>query len=172
MGKAIDTAIALRFLKILVTPFEQTDAYKLGIIDKEGHLLKDVDHLTSAEADAYTLLHRIVFKLKKLLGKLPMGKSMMASITAALMLVKEDVNESEFEELLEALVPLVTDEDIAIVKAIYEETGIASAGGVAMPDGSPDTNPPVRLKNNPYKKRNLKTQSMVRRKNIAEFIQK
>ena len=36
MGRVIDALIAYRLLKLLVTPFERTKAYQLGIIDKKG----------------------------------------------------------------------------------------------------------------------------------------
>ena len=35
MGSAIDLFVTYRFLKLLTTPFNKTEAYKLGIIDKE-----------------------------------------------------------------------------------------------------------------------------------------
>ena len=42
MGSAIDLFVSYRFLKLLTTPFEKSDAYKLGIIDKKGHrILKE-----------------------------------------------------------------------------------------------------------------------------------
>ena len=37
MGRAIDLFVTYRFIKLLTTPFEKTDAYKLGIIDKNGN---------------------------------------------------------------------------------------------------------------------------------------
>ena len=36
MSRAIDALIAARLIKLLVTPFERTGAYKMGIIDKKG----------------------------------------------------------------------------------------------------------------------------------------
>ena len=36
MGRAIDLFVTYRFIKLLVTPFKETDAYKLGIIDEKG----------------------------------------------------------------------------------------------------------------------------------------
>ena len=39
MGRAIDLFVTYRFIKLLVTPFEKTDAFKLGIIDKDGNVL-------------------------------------------------------------------------------------------------------------------------------------
>ena len=37
MGRTIDLFVTYRFLKLLTTPFNKTEAYKLGIIDKNGH---------------------------------------------------------------------------------------------------------------------------------------
>ena len=40
MGRVIDALIAYRLLKLLVTPFNKTKAYKMGIIDdKVVHIL-------------------------------------------------------------------------------------------------------------------------------------
>ena len=36
----VDIFMVYQFLKRLATPFEKWDAYKLGIIDKEGNILK------------------------------------------------------------------------------------------------------------------------------------
>ena len=37
MGRAIDLFVTYRFIKLLVTPFKDTDAFKLGIIDEKGN---------------------------------------------------------------------------------------------------------------------------------------
>ena len=37
MGSAIDLFVSYRFLKLLTTPFQKTEAFKLGIVDKNGH---------------------------------------------------------------------------------------------------------------------------------------
>ena len=37
MGRAIDLFVTYRFIKLLVTPFEKQEAYKLGVIDKDGN---------------------------------------------------------------------------------------------------------------------------------------
>ena len=44
-GTAIDLFVAYRFLRILTTPWEDQDAFKLGIIDKDGKLLRKKTHL-------------------------------------------------------------------------------------------------------------------------------
>ena len=84
MGKAVDSIIAYRILKLLVTPFNKTDAFKLGIIDEKGQELKKMRDLhTTEERDAYTLLHRLVFRLKKIIEKVPVDNKKFLSLAAA-----------------------------------------------------------------------------------------
>ena len=91
---AIDAFITFRFLKLLVTPFNKTEAFKLGIIDERGKVLKKYRSLERIEERrAYTILHRLVFNVKKLIEKVPGGKSRLASYAAALFLIKEHVAE-------------------------------------------------------------------------------
>ena len=85
-----DLFYAFRFLKLLVTPFEKTKAFELGIIDKEGKTIKKgAARGTPEEKSAYTVFHRLVFNLKRLIGKAPGGKSLVARYGAALFLIKE-----------------------------------------------------------------------------------
>lgn len=71
-------------------------AFKLGIIDKDGAVLrKAADLTTDDEKSAYTVFHRLVFNFKRLLGLLPMGKTKLASYAAALWLIKEETGMSE-----------------------------------------------------------------------------
>ena len=94
-----------QFLKKLVTPFEKTEAFKLGIIDEKGKILKKRRDLKGdEEKSAYNLSDTLVWNLKKILGKIPFGKSKLASYAAALWLIKEQgngkifVNEKELEK--------------------------------------------------------------------------
>ncbi len=92
MGRAIDLLITYRVIKLLVTPFEKTKAFQLGIIDKAGKVLRKARTLkTSKEKTAYTLLHRFVFNLKRMIHLVPGGKSKIGTYAAALvMLLRED----------------------------------------------------------------------------------
>lgn len=102
MGRAIDLLITYRVIKLLVTPWEKHDAYKLGIIDDKGKVLRKARTLkTSEEKKSYTLLHRFVFNLKRLIGIVPGGKSKLGSYAAALgLLLKEEkeINSIELEK--------------------------------------------------------------------------
>ena len=102
LTRAADTVYTFRFLKLLVTAWEDTPAFELGIIDKDGFPLRKVRDLTSEERGTYTMFHRLVFKIKRLMNKIPGGKSKIASYAAALYLIKEETGMSE-EQLLEAM---------------------------------------------------------------------
>ena len=96
ISRAGDLFYAFRFLKLLVTPFENTPAFELGIIDKDGKVLKKAAERNSPEEkSAYTVFHRLVFNIKKLLAKVPGGKSVLARYGAALFLIKEHTGMSE-----------------------------------------------------------------------------
>ena len=63
MSRVIDALVAYRVLKLLVTPFNKTKAFKLGIIDDKGKvLIKSRNIQTGEQRNAYTLLIRFVFK--------------------------------------------------------------------------------------------------------------
>ena len=92
-GRAIDLFVAYCFLRILTTPWKKTDAFKLGIIDEKGKILKKKNKLKgSEEKEAYTMFDRLVWKLKRLLEKISFGKTRIASYAAALWLIKEENN--------------------------------------------------------------------------------
>ena len=101
MGKAIDLFVTYRFLKLLTTPFKKTDAFKLGIIDEKGHrILKPksskpaVELTTTEQKNAYTILHKLVFNIKKLFEKVPGLRTKVGTYAAALFLLKDTFKES------------------------------------------------------------------------------
>ena len=77
MGRAIDLFVTYRFIKLLVTPFEKTEAFKLGIIDEKGKRSlepgtdKPTTLRTIEERNAYTVLHKLVFNIKKIFSTVP-----------------------------------------------------------------------------------------------------
>ena len=106
MGRAIDLFVTYRFIKLLVTPFEKTEAFKLGIIDKDGNRVlpttppggvrKVVPEplVSTEEKNAYTILHKLVFNIKKLFGKVPGLRTKLGTYAAALFLLKDTFKES------------------------------------------------------------------------------
>ena len=101
--RAGDLFYTFRFLKMLTTPFNQTEAFKLGIIDEKGKRIKSKSLSTSEEKAAFTTFHRLVFNIKKLLEKIPGGSNRFASYAAALFLLKEkyELKDSSIEKIME-----------------------------------------------------------------------
>lgn len=101
MGRAIDLFVTYRFLKLLTTPFENTDAFKLGIIDEKGNRIRlpkstkpAVELSTSELQSAYTILHKLIFNIKKLFNKIPGLRTKVGTYAAALFLLKDTFKES------------------------------------------------------------------------------
>ncbi len=90
-SRGADLYFVFRFLRLLTMKYEKTDAYKYGIIDKKGKPLRKSSELESVdEKAAYTMLHRLVFKVRRLIEKVPiLGKSILLNYAAALFLLKE-----------------------------------------------------------------------------------
>jgi hypothetical protein len=129
---------------MLVTPFKETKAYKLGIVDEKGNNLKKTSSLsTSEEKEAYTYLHRLVFNMKKIINKVG-GESKLKSIVASLWLVKEyyetkdrslSLMEDRYIRILEVVnnnVVLV-EEELAVRK-FFEDTPVNATGAATSTD--------------------------------------
>ena len=77
-SRAIDMLITYRVVKLLVTSWEKQEAFKRGIIDKKGKVLRPNKTLRdSKDKKAYTYLHRFVFNMKRLFGKVGLGSSLV-----------------------------------------------------------------------------------------------
>ena len=85
----VDTVIVFRILKMMTRKWSEMDAYKFGLIDDNGKRIKSVKPKTSEEKNSFTLLHRLVFNLKRVLELLPFGRTRLASYAASLALLKE-----------------------------------------------------------------------------------
>jgi len=97
MGRAIDALIAFRLVKLLVTPFNKTKAFKLGIIDEKGKVLiksRQINKLPFPQRTearkAYTMLIRFVFNLKRLLSKVGIRGPIGSATAAAIAFFKEE----------------------------------------------------------------------------------
>jgi|TARA_A100001011_G_scaffold397418_1_gene498309 hypothetical protein len=101
MGRAIDLFVTYRFLKLLTTPFEKQDAFKLGIIDADGNRIRQpkstrpaVELSTTELKNSYTILHKLVFNIKKIFAKVPGLRTKVGTYAAALFLLKDTFKES------------------------------------------------------------------------------
>ena len=101
MSRVIDALVAYRVLKLLVTPFNKTKAFALGIIDDKGKVLiksKEIKKMLNPKRTefrtAYTLLIRFVFNLKRMLSKICIRGPLGSSAAAALAFFKEEYGDN------------------------------------------------------------------------------
>jgi len=125
MGRAIDLFVTYRFIKLLTTPFEKTDAYKMGIIDKDGNRT-DKKLYKEKEQNAYTILHKLVFNIKKIFGKVPGLRTKMGTYAAALFLLKDTFKEHvEDPQVFEKeFLKYLKENNIEIDNSITEEVSL------------------------------------------------
>ena len=130
MGRAVDLFVTYRFLKLLTTPFEKTDAFKLGIIDANGHRIKlpksskpAVELTTSELKNSYTILHKLIFNIKKLFAKVPGLRTKVGTYAAALFLLKDTFKEHvEDPDMFEKeFIKYLKENNIELDREISEE---------------------------------------------------
>ena len=130
MGRAIDLFVTYRFIKLLTTPFEKTDAFKLGIIDENGNRIKDkttrkpvVVLNTSELKNAYTILHKLVFNIKKIFAKVPGLRTKVGTYAAALFLLKDTLREhvSDPDVFEKEFIKYLKENKIELDREISEE---------------------------------------------------
>ena len=128
LSRSGDLVYTLRFLRLLTTAWEDTNAFKLGLIDDTGKKLKKPK--TEEEKSAYNLFHRLVYNMKKLINKVPGGKSKFASYASALLLLREhfDLSDDNMQQILDALD--IKDEECLGESTVWYQTkdGMLSPG--------------------------------------------
>ena len=104
MSRAIDLIITYRVVKMLVTPFNKFKAYDLGIIDEKGKVLRKFKEVKGSERKHYTMLHRFVFNLKRILQKVGLGSRLGSFAVALALLIKEDKSYLQHKDAIESAV--------------------------------------------------------------------
>ena len=139
-SRLVDTLITYRVIKLLVTPFERQEAFKQGIIDKDGNVLKKNKELkTDNEKKAYTYLHRFVFNLKRILKKVGLGSKLGSFAVALALLLREKKEYEPHKTLIESAVitylketnqyeQLLTEQ--GEVKPVYETEPLMTCFGI------------------------------------------
>jgi hypothetical protein len=113
-SRGIDFLITYRVVKLMVTPFEKQEAFKFGIIDEKGKVLKKYKSLrTAKERKSYTLLHRFVFNLKRILQRVGLGGKLGSFAVALALLIKEDKSYAQHKTLIEStIIKYLKDENL------------------------------------------------------------
>jgi hypothetical protein len=119
---ALDMYFVYKFAKFIALPWEDWEAYKLGIIDEKGNVIKK-NRTTSNEKNNYTFFHRLLRKLKQLLEKVPGMKSKLGKAVAAYFLFKESmVKHGTNGEMLDEAFIEYCNESMSLNESIQIET--------------------------------------------------
>lgn len=169
----VDLFLVYSFIKRLVTPFDKWDAYKEGIIDKDGKILiSRKDFTKKSQREAFGIFDKLILNIKKLLAKLPGGQTRLGTYAAALWLIKEearieesqmlnenfDLNDDDIDNMLKAFMEEYPDL-FEKVEDVEEDAPTVNVGGGAIaglgvgPQGEPGLTPKQQKK---YKKKNFK----------------
>lgn len=162
----IDLFMVYQFIRRLATPFNEWEAYKLGIIDERGKILKKrKDLLLVKERNAFGIFDLMILKLKRLLEKIPGGQTRIASYAAALWLIREwnhfssdsllteSTSDEQIEESVTMFFSVITDyinETNTVNKKMHEfqenvptmNVGSGAIAGLGVgPQGEPGLTP-------------------------------
>jgi len=104
-NRIVDLLITYRIVKLMATDFKNQEAFKYGIIDANGKQLRKNRELnTEAEKDSYTVLHRFVFNLKRILAKFGLKSSISNFAVALAFILKENQELIKHKSLIESAV--------------------------------------------------------------------
>jgi len=104
-NRLVDLLITYRLVKLISTDFRNQEAFKYGIIDANGKTLRKANKLnTEAEKDSYTVLHRFVFNIKRILAKLGLTSSISNFAAALAFILKENKHLEKNKHILESAV--------------------------------------------------------------------
>ena len=125
MSRAVDLLITYRIMKLLVTPFDKQEAFKYGIIDNKGKVLRKFSTITdSKEKRSYTILHRFVFNLKRILQKAGLGGRLGTFAVALATLIRENKEFEQHQKLIESTVVKYLKEQDLYSELLQEEGDI------------------------------------------------
>jgi len=121
-SRGVDLLITYRIMKLLVTPFDKQEAFKYGIIDKQGKVLRPWRTISkTAEKQSYTLLHRFVFNLKRILQKAGLGGRLGTFAVALATLIRENKEFEQHQKLIESTIVKYLKEQKLYEELLQEE---------------------------------------------------
>lgn len=101
---AVDIYVAYRFIKGLTLRWTSWEAYKEGVIDKDGKVILEPKERSKKQKNSYGAFNRLIASVKRVFDKVPFVRSKVGSFAAALWLLKEEAKKNGASELdLEAL---------------------------------------------------------------------
>ena len=156
----VDAYLVYSFIRRLVTPFEKYPAFKAGLIDKDGNFTKSRNMFTPDERKALPLFDIMIINLKRLIAKVPLGKTRIATIAAALLLLRSKPTAKKVQESYADELYLLEEEllkTMAEVESVMEDSAAANSvgvGGIAGLSGQTNDVVVPRKAAQEYKKKN------------------
>lgn len=126
LTRALDRAYALRIMSILGKEFPEWPAFKAGIIDATGSLIKRPK--TSEEKSAYTRLDAVLRPVKVALNKFPGGVSALARayLVKGFLYESSELSQLDYAERMGALAWATRDTDETIRHLMETLVGLQS----------------------------------------------
>lgn len=141
----LDAFYATRFVTLMSKNFDEWDAFKEGVIDKDGQILVRTAQRTRDQRKTFTHFHRLVWNLKRLLNRVAPGR--IASVLAAGKLIMEselpEKTKSDLVTIMEShlmTTNYITAEQMGELyrakhgKKLTEEAPANSTTGIANPE--------------------------------------
>ena len=124
-SRGVDLLITYRIMKLLVTPFDKQEAFKYGIIDKKGKVLRKWSTIIKPqEKKSYTILHRFIFNLKRILQKAGLGGKLGTFAVALATLIREHQEFEEHQKLIESAIIKYLKQENLYSELLQEEGDI------------------------------------------------
>jgi hypothetical protein len=142
MTNLVNIYLVYRILRLFTTPFNEWNAFKTGVIDAEGNIIVPQEKRTTAQDESFTKFDLLILKLKRVLEKLPFGKTRLASFAAALYLLKEENNLTGDEDVGQLFLEHYHQGGFDDSMMTYLEEEIANVVGSGAIAGT-DENPPM-----------------------------
>jgi hypothetical protein len=140
MGRGMDTYIVYKFIKLVSSPWKNWEAYRLGIIDDEGTILKKRRKSTE-EKNNFTLFHRLTRNIKRLIEKMPGGKTKIGKAVAAYFLLREELirmgsNKKQINEVFMKYLKEESEPEVVLMmeSAIDNDFGITFEDAITTAD--------------------------------------
>tara|TARA_Y100000310_G_C20505024_1_gene725968 strand:- start:145 stop:660 length:516 start_codon:yes stop_codon:yes gene_type:complete len=131
LNKIVNAFTVYKFIKAITTPFEQMDAYKLGIIDRNGKFLKSFDELkTPREREASSIFNRLIINIKKIFAMVPdpRVRALLTTLPSAIYLIKEDIRSmgGDGQEIENFIKTILFEKGIDVEKELMEDAFLYS----------------------------------------------
>jgi hypothetical protein len=102
LKRGADMVYTFRFIRMLVMSWTSWEAYKQGVIDRNGKRIKTQPLDTEPRKSSYTPFIRLAANIKRMLNKVPGLGNSLGSFAAGLFLIKErfDLADHQLEKIL------------------------------------------------------------------------